>query len=115
MRSNDPHKMKSRKRQELERSGRRKNTSHTDAQADAPIAGYVPEAARRAEVVRSVVPGTAANHAARLVAGVLAPLPDVTVDLKKAPGIGLEAIDRHRAIPILALLVVADRVVAIVI
>jgi hypothetical protein len=82
-----------------------------------PEAGEVPEAlnvpapVRRAEELRKVGPGTAANNAVCTLSGcpgraiarsagvafvvtILCPFPDIAVNLIEPPGIGLEAIDR---------------------
>jgi hypothetical protein len=62
-----------------------------------PAVRVVPDAGGAPRVARSVAPGPAAQHARRavVVRTVLDPLPNVTVHVVKAPGIGLEAPDRR--------------------
>jgi hypothetical protein len=84
------------------------------------VVGCVPVAVGRAEVLRTVVPGTAAVDtptaipalqpcgAVRrcalvfFVPDILAPLVDVAVHVEEAPGVCLETVDRNCWSPVLA-------------
>jgi hypothetical protein len=89
-------------------SGRRDNTRHPEAEIADPEVGSAPVAIRGAEAIWIVDPGTAADHAVRLVIGIITPFPHVAVNLIKAPGVGVEAVDWDCPVTILALFPVSE-------
>src|SRR5262245_16867642 len=98
----------------------------------APVVGIPPGAVGGSEVLWNIDPGPAADYPVSAdarcpcapIAGianvaldpaVFGPFPDVTMYLIEAPRVGLEAVDGHRALPILALGARSVRVVAVVV